>query len=99
MVIELVTFKTREGVQESDFARAAESADKFLLTCKGFRQRRLANRNGCEWLDYVEWDSMQDALDAANAFGKVPETSEFNAAIDPGSVIMRHFEIRSAASR
>ena len=98
MVIELVSLKVKENIKESDFLRAAEASNIFLSGCTGFVRRRLAKSEAGDWVDYVEWQSLGDALSAAQRFSQAPETRDFNSAIEPGSVVMRHLTIRSTAN-
>lgn len=95
-VIELVLLKIKPGVPDSDFLSAASAASGFLKGCKGFICRRLAKGEAGQWIDYVEWHSMEAALAAAEAFNASPVTKAFNDAIEPGSVVMRHLTIRAA---
>lgn len=96
MIIELVTLRPKPGIAESDFLRASEATTKFLLRCKGFLRRRLARSEAGEWLDYLEWESLEDAKAAAAQFNRVPETREFNNAIEAQSVFMRILTVLSA---
>lgn len=98
MVIELVSLRIRGNVIEADFVRAAETATRFLSSCTGFIRRRLAKSDAGDWVDYVEWHSLDDALAAAKQFTQAPETRDFHAAIEPGSVTMRHLTTYSAAN-
>jgi hypothetical protein len=97
MVIELVSLRLVPSESDESFVRAAEAATAFLRTCQGFLRRRLARGEDGSWVDYVEWDSMQDALSAARQFNHAPETQAFNAAIEAGSVLMRHLTVYAAA--
>jgi hypothetical protein len=94
MIIELVLLKIRSNVSELDFLRAAEAATLFLSECDGFIRRRLAESDDGDWVDYIEWQALDDALAAAKRFNQAPETREFNDAIEPGSVVMRHLVTR-----
>lgn len=95
-VIELVNLRIRPEVGEADFLTAAEAANGFLKTCPGFVRRRLARHEDGSWIDCVEWASMDAALKAADLFNGREETRAFNAAIAPGSVTMRHFNVLCA---
>lgn len=95
-VIEQVLLRVRPELSDDAFLAAAEAANAFLKGCKGFVRRRLAKAADGQWLDEVEWRSMEEALAAAKAFNASPTTKAFNEAIAPGSVVMRHFTIRAA---
>jgi heme-degrading monooxygenase HmoA len=97
MIVEMVELKVRAEVSEEEFLRAAEAASAFLRTLPGFLRRRLLKGPDEEWVDYVEWASMPEALAAAAAFNGEAATDAFNAALAPGSVRMRHFSIAAEA--
>jgi hypothetical protein len=97
LVIELVLFRTKPDVTENAFLAAADGTTAFLQECPGFLRRRLARGADGEWLDHVEWRSMKDALDAAARIGDSAAAAPFMAAIEPSSVTLRHFTVRSAA--
>jgi len=94
-VIELVLLKTKSGLSDDAFLATVAATTEFLKSCKGFICRRLAKGEEGQWLDYLEWTSMDDALAAAKAFNASPVTKAFNEAIDPASVIMRHLTVRA----
>jgi heme-degrading monooxygenase HmoA len=93
MVIEVVVFRIRRDVAEPEFLRAAAATNTFLCGCEGFVRRRLARTDDDEWVDYVEWRTMADALVAAKRFADSPDTHRFTAAIDAGSVALRHLTV------
>jgi heme-degrading monooxygenase HmoA len=94
MVIEVVVFRTRRDVAEADFLRAAAATNTFLSRCEGFIRGRLARNDAGEWIDYIEWRTMAEALAAATRFKDAPETVRFNQAIDAESIIVRHLTVR-----
>jgi hypothetical protein len=98
MVIELVLLKVKESIDDRDFLRAADAATQVLLRCAGFMRRRLAKGDAREWVDYVEWQSLEEALAAARRFNEAPETHDFNKAIGSGSVVTHHLTVRAAAN-
>jgi len=94
-VIELVLLKTKSGLSDDAFLSTVAATTEFLKSCKGFICRRLAKGEEGQWLDYLEWASMDDALAAAKAFNTSGTTKAFNESIDPASVIMRHLTVRA----
>ena len=94
MVVEVVLFRLEHNTSEADFLRAADLTNKFLSCCKGFIRRRLGESDD-GWIDYVEWQSMADALAAAKQFNESPDTKHFNELIEPGSTVVRHLTVRS----
>jgi hypothetical protein len=94
VVIELVMLRTKASVTDEAFLAAAAQAHEFLKGREGFLRRRLAKDEDGKWVDYVEWATMPEALAAARSFNASAATQAFNAAIEPGSVSMRHFTVR-----
>lgn len=94
-VIEVVRFRTNDGVSESAFAKSAETVNEFLKKCPGFVARRLSRADDGEWIDHVEWETMDAAKQASDAFMKRSDLAEFVTAIDEGSVVMRHNALHS----
>jgi hypothetical protein len=98
MVIELVTLRVKPTVSDAELARAAGAAMLFLSSCRGFVRRRLAKSETGDWVDYVEWETREDALAAAEQFNHVPQTRAFNEAVELGSVVVRHLIVYSSAN-
>ncbi len=94
-VIELVLLKIKSGLSDEIFLSRAAATTEFLKSCRGFICRRLAKGQEDQWLDYLEWASMDDALAAAKAFSTSGMTKAFNDSIDPASVTMRHLTVRA----
>jgi hypothetical protein len=99
MVIELVELRIRPELTDESFLEAAEVASSLLRELRGFCARRLAKAADGLWIDYVEWESMELALEAARRFNSDPRASVFNSMIAPGSVTMRHFTVAHTADR
>lgn len=98
MVIELVLLKLKSGVQAETFLPAAEVATEFLKSCQGFKRRRLAKGEDERWVDYLEWETMGDALVGAEQFDRAPATKLFREAIDATSVITRRLAVQAFAN-
>jgi hypothetical protein len=99
MVIELVELRIRPELADESFLAAAEVATSLLHEFAGFRARRLAKSTDGLWIDYVEWESMELALEAARRFNADPRAALFNSMIAPGSVTMRHFTVVHSADK
>lgn len=93
MVIELVELRLKPGTAEADFVAASEQVTAFLATLPGFIARRLAKGPDDIWIDYVEWQSLPHAQDAAAQFNSAPVPQLFNSVIAPSSVRVRHFDV------
>jgi hypothetical protein len=94
-IIETVRYKVKDGVTRDQALAAWEDSQSFALAQKGFVRRKLAVADGGEFLDHVEWASMDDAKAAAANFdpGKYPELSGLVQVLDESSMVMTHFEV------
>ena len=90
MIVELVSFRTLETVDDSEFLSRAAAIEPFLERREGYRCRRLLKCDGGLWLDYVEWDSMEFAENAMKQMESAPEVGPFMSAIDPESISVKH---------
>jgi hypothetical protein len=90
-VVEVVTY--RIGIGRDAFLATIPPTMAFLRTCPGFLGRQLGENADGAWVDLVQWASMAEALSAAARFNDTPLTAAFNAAIAPGSAVMRHYTI------
>ena len=89
--IELAIFKVRPDVDEASLQAAIAETNRWLATQPGFVLRRHGVGDSGERVDYVEWQSMAHATAAAERFMSAAETQAYIAAIEAGSVSMRHF--------
>lgn len=94
-VVEVVTY--RIGIARDAFLATVPPTMDFLRACSGFLGRQVAENADGSWIDLVQWASMEMALAAAARFNQSPLTAPFNAAIPPGSAVMRHYTIAAAA--
>jgi len=96
-VLEIVRFTTRPGTAVSDFLADAARMDGWLEGQPGFIRRRLGHADTGVWIDCIEWRSMAEARAAADGLMAEPSARPFLSAIDGGSVVMTHLDIRHAA--
>ncbi|MEO1249814.1 MAG: hypothetical protein AAFW76_08245 [Pseudomonadota bacterium] len=94
-VIEVVRFRINEGISEAAFAKSAETVNAFLQDCPGFIARRLSRGEDGEWIDHVEWQTMEAAKTASDALMQRTDLGDFLSAIDESSVVMRHNMLHS----
>lgn len=79
--LEIAEFNTVAGAAEDAVLAAAREAGIFLARQPGFLGRRLARRAEGEWIDVVEWASLDAATAAAQAFYTAPEAAAFMGVI------------------
>lgn len=92
-VIETVTFKLNDGVSRQDFALAANDMNAFVTSCPGFIARRLSCGHDGEWIEHIEWETMEAAKQAAAAFSSVESNRGAMSAIDSSTVKLTHTEL------
>ena len=91
--VEFVSFKLKEGASVADFLLASDKINKdFLALQKGYISRQLLQKDDL-WADYVLWETMDDALTAANVCGENASALEYFSFLDDKSVDMRHFTV------
>lgn len=89
MVLERVTFRLRDDVDDTAFLKAAAEVDGFLSDRPGYRSRQLYQGDDGRWIDLVLGEDL-DTARAAAAIGADPRSAGFLGAIEPGSAVMSH---------
>jgi hypothetical protein len=89
-VVEIVTFKLKAGASEQDFLQAANAIQTDLQTMSGYMSRELLKDEHDGWIDLIHWQSMEQALAAAEAMITLPGVGLFITMIDETSMTMRH---------
>ena len=91
-VLEIALFQFKSGVTEDQVKAALSDSDRWLGRQPGFVSRRHgASAEGR--MDIVEWSDSAAARAAAEAFMAAPEACGLMSIIDPGTVVMRHFDM------
>ncbi|OYX38233.1 MULTISPECIES: hypothetical protein [unclassified Sphingomonas] len=89
-VIECVLFRLIQGTDTAAFTNAAADFNAWVTGRPGFIARSLSCTEDGEWIEHIEWASMDDAKAAAASIGRAEEARPFISAIDGSSVTMRH---------
>ena len=92
LVVEVVTFKLKAGVGEADFLQAADAVMSDLQAMSGYIDRELLKDAQGQWMDILHWQSMDEALAAAEALMTAPNAGPFIAMLDATSMAMYHLE-------
>jgi len=93
-VVEYVSFNLKNGASVPDFLLASEKMNAgFLSARKGYISRKLLV-DGEIWADWVLWETMEDALHAAKAFGENAVDREYMSFIE--NCDMRHFSVEKS---
>jgi len=95
-VIEAVSYKLNANVSDADFLKASKAFDAFVENCDGFIRRRLSKGEDGQWLDHLEWASMEQVRKADKAFRSNQGLAPFIAMIDMDTMKMRHEQLMAS---
>ena len=92
-VIEMVLFRTKEGVELENAKTELKKCNDFLVEQKGFISRKISISDDGQFLDIVFWTDMDAAKTAAEKSCQNPELLKIFSIIDENTQIFKHFEI------
>ena len=88
-VLEIVTFKLANGVNEADFVKTHDAFQAYLDSMPGLLYRSLAKQADSDtYVDVVYWASLADAERVQQAFATEPRCQALMTVIDADSVVM-----------
>ncbi len=93
-VMEIVSFRLKDGVDVEDFRIAASAIDRLLHDRGTASARTLVVDEDGLWTDIVEWTSMEEAKSAAEELVQDPLFLPLGAMIDGDTVQMRHAPVQ-----
>ena len=90
-VMELVVYKIKADKMEN-FPTILESLRTELSKMKGFisYSTYLSNKTERKFIDFVLWDTIENALDGAKLFSKLPEMKPFAECFEE-NILFEHF--------
>lgn len=91
-VIEMVTYKLKEGTSIEQLTATHEGVKEFLSAQEGFMYRSLSEDQNGLLHDIVYWQNMQMAQVAGEAFMEHEAGQALVALTDQGSITMHHME-------
>jgi len=92
-VVELVSFKLKEEVSEQRFLAASDEMNNdFLSLQKGYIDRKLVKKEDT-WADIVLWETMEDAMRAANVASQNFIAGAYFECIERSSCEMKHLTV------
>ena len=94
-VLEIVEFKLNTNTTAEAFLQEVQKTTSFVTGLEGFVERHTAKQDDDLWVDVVEWQSMDHAKAASEAFVQSTETQGMMALINPSTVAMKHFSVRN----
>jgi len=89
-VYEIVVFKANDGVTPEQVIAGAQSIQPFLDNYEGYISRQLIQADNNQWVDFVTWESIEQAHAAAEDIMKQPEAGQFMSVVDTNSINMMH---------
>lgn len=89
-IIETVTFKLNATASEATFLKASPAVTAYLKTCKGYLMRHLSKSTENVWLEYIQWETLEDAQAAAAVFMKEATLAPYISCIDGPTAKMTH---------
>ncbi|WP_412552800.1 antibiotic biosynthesis monooxygenase family protein [Shimia sp. MIT1388] len=99
-VIEIVRYRLKTEATPDQAVAAWEKSQSFAKAQPGFIGRRIATTIDGEWIDEVEWESLEDAHAAASAFNPetYPELMDLLAVLDQSSMSMTHYTVQGSTA-
>jgi hypothetical protein len=92
-VMEIVTFRLLPGISDADFLAAAQGTQALVAAQPGFVSRSLLHDDTGVWTDIIRWQSLPQALTAAQSVMAEPTFAPFAGSIDMTSISMRHVPV------
>jgi hypothetical protein len=89
--IEVVIFKARSGVSESQLQTAALAITPILKEMPGFISREFGTSENGQYIDIVHWKDLPSAKAAAEKVMGIPKCGEFFGLIDQNQMQFMHF--------
>ncbi|HHO55144.1 MAG TPA: hypothetical protein ENK21_02055 [Trueperaceae bacterium] len=93
IVVEIAQFRLLPAVNEQEFLVEVELSQKsFLEKQRGYIDRELLKDESGLWVDILHWQTMQDALKAAEQMMQEEVVKGFISKIDSSSITMLHLK-------
>lgn len=92
-VVEVVTYKLREGLSEDDYLKAVEATFPFLCKTDGFVRRALSKGEDGTWVEFVEWTNLDAAKAASELAMSEPTLADFMSAADMETMTFNYYDI------
>lgn len=94
MAYEIPLYRFRQDVSFEDAKQTTLNLNDFLRTASGFKVRRTYyDKKSNVWIDVVEWETMEHAMQALEDFSKSECFAEFANLADPDFSLMHHGEL------
>jgi len=91
IAIEVVVFKAKAGVSDSQLQTAALPVTPILKEMPGFISREFGASEDGKYIDIVHWKDLPSAQAAAAKVMSIPKCGEFFGLIDQNQMQFMHF--------
>ena len=91
IAIEVVVFKAKAGVSDSQLQTAALAVTPILKEMPGFISREFGASEDGKYIDVVHWKDLPSAKAAAEKVMSIPKCGEFFGLIDQNQMQFMHF--------
>ena len=83
---EIVLFKLKDGISDAQILEASDALQRDVQGMDGYLARRLLKTGDGQWIDVVEWESLDAAHRAAEVVMPRPSALRFMDLVDMPSV-------------
>ena len=91
IAIEVVIFKAKAGVSDSQLQSSALAVTPILREMPGFISREFGASEDGKYIDVVHWKDLPSAKAAAEKVMSIPKCGEFFGLIDQNQMQFMHF--------
>ena len=89
-IIEIATFKLKEGVSPADFLPFDKEVEEKLVSKNhGFISRQSSATEDGEWVAIVHWETLEDVDASMASFADSPAAAGFMANLQPETMSMK----------
>jgi len=93
-VFEIVKYKALASVTDEEILDVSTKLQELVTSQKGLVSRTLAKSEDGEWIDVVIWESLEDAMKAAELINTHPVGGEFMSKVQVETVTMKHYSFQ-----
>ena len=88
--VEVLLFQAKPGISDAQILAAADALQRDVAGFPAFIRRRLLKGDDGQWLDLVDWASLDEARQASAAIMQRPSAHAFDALVDGASIHAFH---------
>jgi hypothetical protein len=96
MIYEVALFQTAAGISETEALKRLNSLTPLVEQFPGFVSRRISRNSDGLWLDFLEWETMEQAQTASDSLMGMPDAAAAFEVIEMNTLQMFHFQNMNA---